>query len=241
MLNSLPADEVHLYWIDAIGIDHHYTAPYLNQAEQKRAASFKFDIDRQHYQAAHNWLRQLLSQYAPIHPSAWQFSQNNYGKPFITNAAYIDLHFNLSHTNGLIACAIRRDKPIGVDVERHKTIADLTALANYSFTASERDYVFANTDTQEQQQRFFTCWTLKEAYIKALGMGLSCPLQDFSIVCDQQGQWQLYTELPQDEISEQWFFTVQAVTQQHHLALAVPVVYNQPAPRVLLNPFYGKP
>jgi len=233
----LLANEIHLYWIEAADIQHYAADAYLDAAEQQRAAAFKFEVDRQHYQAAHNWLRQLLSRYADVPPAKWYFSDNTYGKPFIANPSYTHLQFNLSHTQGLIACAIRRDHAVGVDVEGHKVMHDLAALANYSLAQRERDYVFANTDSYQQQQRFFTCWTLKEAYIKALGMGLSCPLQHFSITLDKQQEWRLKTEqsLRHHQHVEHWSFMTKKLPQAFYLALAVPVTEADKQPVIRFN------
>ncbi len=237
LCSKLPANEIHLYWLNAAEIQHYAVDQYLDATEKKRAAAFKFDVDRQHYQAAHNGLRQCLSRYANVSPAEWQFSYNAYGKPFIANPDYTDLQFNLSHTNGLIACAIRRDQAIGVDVEGHKVLSDLTALCDYSFAERERDYVFSSADSQQQQQRFFTCWTLKEAYIKALGKGLSCPLQQFSITLDKQQKWVLRTEQlgSNSTYCKSWFFIAIALPQAFYLALAIPTLEDMP-PVLCVNP-----
>jgi 4'-phosphopantetheinyl transferase len=237
LCSKLPANEIHLYWIDATDIQYHDDDQYLDSAEKKRAAAFKFDGDRQHYQAAHNWLRQLLSRYACVPPAEWYFSYNAYGKPFIANPDYTDLQFNLSHTKGLIACAIRHDQAVGVDVEGHKVINDLAALCDYSLAERERDYVFSNADSQQQQQRFLTCWTLKEAYIKALGKGLSCPLQQFSITYEQQ-EWVLRTEQLGSDTTpcQSWYFLSIALPQAFCLALAIPTLEGDSPPVLWVNP-----
>ncbi len=81
--SQLPDNEVHLHWIDSAEIQRYDKSSYLDATEKKRAAAFKFDVDRQHYQAAHNWLCQLLSRYADatVSPAEWPFSYNAYGKP----------------------------------------------------------------------------------------------------------------------------------------------------------------
>lgn len=210
----------------------HLTAPesinptheqWLDQQERSRANAFKFACDRTLYVAAHSFLRQSLSQYAPLAPDAWRFVTNAYGKPAIANHGYQHLKFNLSHTTGLIACVIsdnNKVNTVGVDVEQHKTLADMPALCRYAFTPQEAEHVLAHHDLTIQEARFFTYWTLKEAYIKAKGMGLSIPLQDFYFSQNEQQQWQLHTTNALEEKNQSWQFNTLA-TEQHYLAVTI--------------------
>lgn len=193
---------------------------WLDQHELSRANAFKFAQDRALYVAAHSFLRQSLSHYAPLTPDAWRFVHNAYGKPAIANQGYQALQFNLSHTQGLIACAISHTHTVGVDVEQRKTLADLAALCRYAFTPQETAHVLAQHSVTTQEKHFFTYWTLKEAYIKAKGMGLSIPLQDFYFSHNQQQQWQIHTTKELEAQNQHWQFNTFA-TQQHHLAIAI--------------------
>ena len=163
----------------------------LDEAECKRAATFRFAESRVLYQAAHAFLRQVLSNYAPLPPQAWRFNTNTYGKPYIANPNYQYLQFNLSHTQGLIACVVTNHLSVGIDVELSRTLEDLHPMAEYSFSAAEAQEVLAICDPHQQQQRFFTYWTLKEACLKAWGTGFSVSPQHFTVGQDQQGKWLL--------------------------------------------------
>jgi 4'-phosphopantetheinyl transferase len=110
-----------------------------------------------------------------------QFETNDYGKPYLLNAP--NFEFNLSHSEDWVVCAIDTT-PIGIDVEIIKSI-DLES-ANQFFTTKERNYVFSLPDLQVF--RFFDIWTLKESYIKTVGLGLSLPLDSFSIVLNTTNQ-----------------------------------------------------
>ncbi|MGB5599821.1 4'-phosphopantetheinyl transferase superfamily protein [Thiothrix litoralis] len=191
----------------------------LDQVELARATTFKFPKDRELYVAAHIFLRQTLSQYAPVSPADWQFDTNAYGKPFIINSGYQWLQFNLSHTQGLIACAVSHGLPVGVDVERCKPLSDLDALCRYTLSPLEAYDVLSISNTEQRARRFFTYWTLKEAYIKARGIGLSLPLQQFTFVQDENLTWQLYTdETTVPDNSRSWQFDTEIIGQ-HYLSI----------------------
>jgi 4'-phosphopantetheinyl transferase len=193
----------------------------LNKAERERADAFKFDKDRDLYIAAHVFLRQVLSRYAPVPPENWQFVNNAYGKPAIANAGYERLRFNLAHTGGRVACAVARNRAVGVDVEQHKCLGDLPALCRYAFSPLEAEDVLSARLPGEQEQRFFSYWTLKEAYIKARGMGLSLPLQQFSFVREDHQGWRLeYAQGFQDD-GETWQFDTRRLGENHALAYCV--------------------
>ena len=193
----------------------------LSPAEQQHAQAFRFAKDRELYIAAHVFLRRCLSLHAPLTPAAWQFSTNHYGKPFITNPGYEALQFNLSHTHGLIACAVVWHQPVGIDVEIHKPLADLESLTQYAFSTTEAQDVIAQPNTQQQTTRFFTYWTLKEAYIKARGMGLALPLQAFTFSPNAAQQWQVTYTAAWAYQDENWSFFSQEIAATHHLALAI--------------------
>lgn len=179
----------------------------LNTTERERADSFAFAKDRTLYTAAHIFLRRQLSQYAPLQPNEWHFTKNQYGKPFISNPGYEWLQFNLSHTPGLIACAISAAGSIGVDVEQHRSLPDLEGLCRYAFSSEEVDDILSLTSLLARETRFFTYWTLKEAYIKAVGMGLSLPLQQFSFSEDAQHSWHVVpNKVHTSEQTKNWRF-----------------------------------
>jgi len=193
----------------------------LNTAEQQRATAFRFDADRTLYTAAHVFLRQTLSQHADIAPADWQFSSNAYGKPAITNHGYEELQFNLSHTQGLLACAISQSRAVGVDVERHKLLHDLANLCRTALAAPETADVLSHCGSDVRTQRFFTYWTLKEAYIKARGLGLSLPLQQFHFEQTDAGEWHLHCQAALQDRGENWQFLSRQVADGYTLALAV--------------------
>lgn len=195
----------------------------LSAEERTRANNFVFAEDRKLYIAAHIFLRQQLSQYASLAPEDWRFVTNQHGKPFINNPRYKWLQFNLSHTPGLIACAISAVEAVGIDVEQQKTLSDLESLCRYAFSTVESSAILTSKHTKQKEERFFTYWTLKEAYIKAIGMGLSLPLQDFSFSTDIKANWHINnTRIHHTAQTKNWRFDHQNLTG-FHLSVATPL------------------
>lgn len=154
--------------------------PLLSHDEHQRRARFHFHDDRLRYLVTRAMVRTVLSRYAPVAPVAWRFTVNPYGRPAIAagHTAASGLAFNVSHTQGLIALGVTRHAALGVDVESLHGPAR-PELAEHWFSQTE------NTDLRltppaARGLRFYEYWTFKEAYIKARGMGLSLPLDQFS-------------------------------------------------------------
>jgi len=150
----------------------------LSDDETKKQQRYKFSHDRYDALITRAFVRDLLSYYADIAPSDWRFEKGEKGKPEIINPP-LPLRFNLSHTKGLIICAVTLEDDIGCDVEDTTRNNDVLAIANRYFSAIETKELFS-LPKEQQRHRFFDYWTLKESYIKACGLGLAIPLKDFS-------------------------------------------------------------
>lgn len=156
----------------------------LSEQERERAARFRFERDRHTYIAAHALCRGLLSYCCGSDPRSWRFSVEDHGKPeLILSAGRPRLRVNLSHTRGLAAAALTVEHDIGIDVEWLQRDALTESLANRVFTERERQQLEAAPETVKTDV-FLQFWTLKEAYVKAIGKGLSQPLDAFSFDLD---------------------------------------------------------
>ena len=179
---ALPQDEVHVYWLEcdsAAGGEQ--WLGLLSHEELDRHSRFVFERDRRPFLLAHVTARLVLARYTDCDPKSLEFDLNAYGKPRLRPRAGSPCPgFNLSHTHGLVALAVAHEEDIGVDVENSHRAADWADLVKNVFTPEEQAGLWRCLPAQ-RQQRFYELWTLKEAYIKARGMGLSLPLQDFSI------------------------------------------------------------
>lgn len=225
MTMQLSSGAVHLYltFPDEIR-DQQLLAEYqtlLNSAEQARWKRFYFDRHRHHYLVTRALIRSTLSRYMDKHPRDWCFSSNQYGRPeIIRKPDEPPIRFNLSHTDGLIICGIVLEDDIGVDVEdlhRKNATAD---IAGRYFSVSEVEAL--NTIPAAQRtRRFFDYWTLKEAYIKARGMGLSLPLDQFSFHFDHLQTAHIAFDSRLKDNPQQWQFWRLQPSDKHVAAIAV--------------------
>ncbi len=181
---SLDDRNIHV-WSLRLGVSDELVAAcnsVLDAQEKERADRFRFSEHRREFIVAHGVLRMLLAQYCGVCPRAIEFSYGKRQKPQLQSPR-ADLHFNLSHTDGLVVYAFARGVDIGVDVEHIRPIVEVTDLAGRHFCAEEAEDL-RMLDPETRQRAFFLCWTRKEAYIKAVGDGLFCALDSFRVTLD---------------------------------------------------------
>lgn len=154
---------------------------WLSPDETARWVRFRREEDRRRYLLARGLVRGVLSDYTQQPPEALAFDVQAQGKPVLRTAP--GLHFNLSHTRGLVALAVCREAELGVDVEAIDPSLDPLRLAARHFSPRERETLAAAEAAQ--YERFFEVWTLKEAWLKALGCGLGRDLDNFTVVLDE--------------------------------------------------------
>jgi 4'-phosphopantetheinyl transferase len=153
----------------------------LSKDEVTQAKRFHFEKDRRHWIVAHGMLRILLSRYSHSDPTQLCFGSNAYGKPFLAFPSLSPpLHFNLSHSAGLALYAFSFARQVGIDVEHKHADIDCDSLAKVSFLPSEQALLHSLPDNLKLDA-FYNCWTRKEAYIKAIGKGLSIPIHKFGV------------------------------------------------------------
>ena len=160
--------------------------PLLAPEEIEQFERFKVERARRLYLAARALARSALSLYYPaVGPAEWRFRFNDHGRPEIDPGGnWPPLRFNLSHTEGLVACLVTHELDAGVDVENIERRINLVGVAKHSFSEVEASEVRRRRG-RSRRRRFFYYWTLKESYIKARGMGLALPLRRF-----RESDWQ---------------------------------------------------
>ena len=180
----------------------------LSKEENERADRFVQDIHRNRYLISHLKLRKILAKYLTSKPRELQFEVTEFGKPFLAasdNPAQIN--FNLSHSNERMLLGVVRDANIGVDIEEIRPEAATLDIAARFFTARENQEL-RSLSGREQVEAFFNCWTRKEAYLKAIGFGLSIDPKDCEVSLlptaspklfktlypghDEEGRWSLF-------------------------------------------------
>jgi len=149
----------------------------LSADEAKRAARFHFQADRERLLIAHGALRDILARYLDCKAAHLKFSTAEYGKPRLDGH---DLQFNLSHSGDYALVAVTQNCKVGVDVELIRSDMEHEKIANRFFSPNEVSELMA-LPPEQRELAFFHCWTRKEAYIKAHGLGLSLPLDSFDV------------------------------------------------------------
>lgn len=175
--------EVHI-WCADLNIHNDLLQQLLNTLshdEKERAARFVRDEDRLHFIAARSILRDILSRYCGCDSKDIQLAYNAKGKPSLGNdQSQLQIHFNLSHSNDIALYAISKMENIGIDIEYIKKDIHPLDIAERFFSKDEI-LLLSQLPTADQLIGFYKIWTRKEAYVKAIGEGISHPLDQFSV------------------------------------------------------------
>ncbi|HSB01710.1 MAG TPA: 4'-phosphopantetheinyl transferase superfamily protein [Anaerolineales bacterium] len=190
---------------------------FLSEEETQRAARFHFTADRNRFIAAHGCLRAVLTRYLRCLPDQFTFSVNSYGKPALNDHT---LEFNLSHSSDVALIAISQERRVGIDVERIRPGISSQVIAQQYFSKFE----FAELQTlplEQKEAAFFTCWTRKEAYIKAQGLGLSLPLESFDVSLLPNEPAILRATRPDPDEARRWTLFALEIDPYHEASVAV--------------------
>jgi len=179
----LPEGEVHVWSIrvDLFASCLRALERGLSAEELDRARRFRFPIHRDRFIARRGLMRILLGHYLGVSYAEVLLRETERGKPVLAEGqGGDDLRFNLSHSDGLALVAVARNREVGVDVERMRREVMDDHLPEHFFSALEVEDLRALPE-EHQLRAFFNCWTRKEAYIKAKGLGLHLPLDSFDV------------------------------------------------------------
>lgn len=154
----------------------------LSPYRQQKIALLKHGKDKNRSLGAGVLLDHALTAYG-LRERSVEYEIGEWGKPCLKY--YPDIHFSLSHSGDYAICSIG-DKPVGNDIEYVRQ--GRLKVADRFFTKEELDWLYAAKDEEEQTQRMFRIWTMKESFLKVTGRGMSLPLQDFSIRVDEESR-----------------------------------------------------
>ncbi|HUR35460.1 MAG TPA: 4'-phosphopantetheinyl transferase superfamily protein [Vicinamibacterales bacterium] len=237
----MPDNEVHV-WYDVLDRSQDAARraaarPVMTDDEWDRCGRFRFLEGQRECLAARYLVRSVLTRYAPgVAPAEWRFRQNRWGRPEVAEPAWARcLRFNLSHADGVVACAISAHNDVGVDVERLGRRTPLQ-IADSHFARSEVADLEA-LPAVERPRRFLEYWTLKEAYIKARGAGLSLALDQFAFDLDRAEPTIAFEHGFGDDASH-WQFTRLSIGSAHLVAVATRRAADKPV-TVVARPFGG--
>lgn len=151
----------------------------LDDTEKKRYSRYRFDKDKHLFLVSRAMTRFVLSKYLSCAPQDVKFQQDDFGKPYVvTGSQCRQIEFNVSHTDGCAMCVVGVNRRVGVDVEMVLNHFEVMTIAK-NFFALQEVAVLSRLKQSERLSRFYECWTLKEAFLKALGQGLTIPLDNF--------------------------------------------------------------
>jgi 4'-phosphopantetheinyl transferase len=185
--NAWPGRDVHL-WSFELNLPATEIKKYrdtLSEEEIARSGRFYFEKDRNQSIITRGCMRAILSLYLETTPAQLNFSYNTYGKPELAADSlrpglHTGLCFNLSHSHGMGMVAIAQMCPVGIDIEFMRENLAYLEIARRFFSSHEVSEL-EGLPKNAQKEAFFQCWTRKEAYIKAVGGGLSVPLDRFDV------------------------------------------------------------
>jgi 4'-phosphopantetheinyl transferase len=130
------------------------------------------------------------------------------------------LRFNLTHTRGLVACVVTLDHDCGIDIERLSERGNLMRVAEKMFAAGELQ-ALQLLDGQAKLERFYSYWTLRESYCKALGVGIAHSKRDHCFTGQGSGQWTIGFDTCSEQASRHWQFELTKPTAEHVAAVAI--------------------
>jgi 4'-phosphopantetheinyl transferase len=213
----LAPDEVHLWLADPddplAETLHSSYGKILSADETHRNARLRPSARRE-FLMGRALLRTTLSMYHPVPPGAWTFSANAHGRPELEPPW--EIRFSLAHCEGLVACAVTAGSPVGVDAEPHSRARAVHGMAARVLSRVElADSRLEDLDCQ--RERALCLWTLKEAYLKGRGLGLSVPLPSITFVA-RSGRVTLADDGCAAQ-SEAWEFRLLRL-DRHRVALA---------------------
>ena len=196
-------------------------AASLSPDEAARAARFVFERDRRRFVAARGWLRKILADYLGVDPAAVTFDYGASGKPELSGVfGESGLFFNLSHSGDTAVLGVTRGLRVGLDVEEIKNDMDMDLVARSHFSTREVAE-WSGLSAAERLSAFFRCWVRKEAYLKALGVGVARGLGNFSVSLRPDQPAALVEDEVTPNAPDHWFIIDLAMEDGFAACLAV--------------------
>lgn len=203
----------------------------LSGAEQQRFERFHGDLDRRMFLLGRMMSRDLVGRALGVAPGGWEWREGAHGRPEIANPP-TGVHFNLAHSAGLVVCALGTGREVGVDVEDlARPPIDPRMIQRYCAPAEAADI---DAHGSNWRDRFLRYWTLKEAYLKARGLGISLPLREISFDLDPHVRITFLGSLA--AASTDWTFQLSQPTDRHLVAIAASTI-DGVVPAISIQPY----
>ena len=214
--------EVHVWLVELAASAASVAACYrsLSADEKERVSRFRFEHLKTAFTLSRGILRVLLGSYLGIHPDQVRFAYAPRGKPRLASPG-APLEFNLAHSGKFAAYAFAAGCEIGVDIEEVRPLPDQQSIVRQFFSREECEE-WLRLDPAARDEAFFLCWTRKEAYIKAVGEGLSMPLDSFRVSLRPGARAELIDAAGDPAAASRWRLRSLAPADGYVGALAVP-------------------
>jgi len=205
-LPVLSNDEVHVWQARLRQENATDMEIFLSEAERARAGRIRLHRQRKEYIVTRGLLRSILAKYLNTHPGELDFGYSRFGKPSIRSASGENITFNVAHSDGMALYAITRKREIGIDLERiNPSLLDDRTVAECLTSTEVR--VMTSLPVKEREKFFFECWTRKESYLKARGVGLMVPPNQIETCLRLvRPMATRFTEILEDERQAGWSF-----------------------------------
>lgn len=212
--------EVHLWTIRLAASEGNFSQclSWLCPDEKSRAERFHFDRHRRAFVLGRGALRALLASYLCLKPTDVRLAYGPQGKPALADSS-CSLRFNTSNSGEMAAYVFTHGCEIGVDIEQYRAVRDLASIAHRFFSPEEAAELLELPEA-EKIPAFFNCWTRKEAYIKALGGGLSIPLNGFRVTLRPGVAARMVSLQGSEEAARAWTFQEFALAPEYAGAIA---------------------
>jgi 4'-phosphopantetheinyl transferase len=237
MVTSCPADgEVGVWHAEAPGVfadaaRRARAEAWLTPAERTRYDRFRFDHDRDMFLLGRAMARALVGRALAVGPTTWAWSEGSWGRPEI--GGHSTLSFNIAHSDGTVACAIGRRGAVGIDIESRRRPLEERVVRRFCSPPEIADCEAQGADGW--RARFLLYWTLKEAYLKACGLGISMHLADvsFRIVDGRPEIDPSHSPAGKERL---WALDLASIAEDFVIAVAAAVPDGECAPRFVVEP-----
>jgi 4'-phosphopantetheinyl transferase len=218
---ELASTEIHIWEFPLITSDSERDAyaTLLSEDERIRASRFHFERDARRFTVARASVRSILGGYVGAAGRDLRFDYSHYGKPSLAGVTE-DIRFNVSHSADLAMLAVVRGREVGVDVETIRVEVETDRLAERYFSLRERESLRA-IPNPDRVSAFFRCWTCKEAFLKAQGLGLSRSLDSFDVEVNPEQPARLLSTRPDPEEAARWSLRDVQTVKAYAAAVAV--------------------
>lgn len=183
---------------------------FLSADEIQKIHSFLLEKDRLLCLVSRVLLRWSLSWYYPRkHPAEWRFSTGKYGKPYLVADQLPDVEFNLTHSGDIVLCALTRAGAVGIDIETTRFMKDIDGVVERFFALEEKHFL-SSLNNSDKAHAFFRLWTVKEAYVKAIGAGMQISFDSFAIQMENMTSRSIALCYEFDGVVREWQFFQEA-------------------------------